>query len=68
MTPEQWTWLVCSVNVIPENKLLLQEINELIAIGVKLLALDVFNILVLGKQLTLDLLKLLVLTDYSYVK
>ena len=54
MTPEQWTWFLCSVSVIPENKLLLQEINELIAIGIKLLALD--------------LLKILVLTDYSHVK
>jgi len=59
---------LCSVSVIPENKLLLQEINELIAIGIKLLALDLLNILVVGELLALDLLKILVLTDYSHVK
>jgi len=32
MTPEQWTWLLCSVSVVPANKLLLQEINQLIGI------------------------------------
>ena len=26
MIPEQWIWLLCSVSVIPENKLLLQEL------------------------------------------
>ena len=25
MTPEQWTWLLCRVGVVPVNKLLLQE-------------------------------------------
>jgi len=33
MTPEQRTWLLCSV--IPANKLSLQQVNELI--GIKLL-------------------------------
>jgi len=32
MTPEQWTWLLCRVSVVLENKLLLQEINQLIGI------------------------------------
>jgi len=32
MTPEQWTWLLCRVSVVPANKLLLQEINQLIGI------------------------------------
>jgi len=32
MTPEQWTWLFRSVSVVPANKLLLQEINQLIGI------------------------------------
>jgi len=32
MTPKQWTWLLCRVSVVPENKLLLQEINKLIGI------------------------------------
>jgi len=31
-TPEQWTWLLRSVSVIPANKLSLQEINQLIGI------------------------------------
>ena len=35
MTPGQWTWLLCSVSVIPENKLSLEELNQLI--GIKLL-------------------------------
>jgi len=30
--PEQRTWLLCSVSVIPGNKLPLQEINQLIRI------------------------------------
>jgi len=34
MTPEQWTWLLCSVSVIPRNKLSLHELN---LIGIKLL-------------------------------
>jgi len=29
MTPEQWTWLLCSVSAVPANKLLLQEINPI---------------------------------------
>jgi len=32
MTPEQWTWLLRRVSVIPADKLLLQEINQLIGI------------------------------------
>jgi len=32
MTPEQWTWFLCNVRVIPTNKLLLQEMNQLIRI------------------------------------
>ena len=32
MIPEQWTWLLCSVNVIPEKKLSLQELTQLIRI------------------------------------
>jgi len=32
MTPEQRTWLLGSVSVLPANKLLLQEINQLIGI------------------------------------
>jgi len=32
MTPEQWTWLLCSVSVIPANKLPVQELNQLIVI------------------------------------
>jgi len=28
MTPEQWTWLLCSVSVVPANKLSLQESNQ----------------------------------------
>ena len=32
MTPEQWTWLLCRVSVVLANKLLLQEINQLIGI------------------------------------
>jgi len=35
MTPEQWTWLLCSVSVILANKLSLQELHQLI--GIKLL-------------------------------
>ena len=38
MTPEQWTWLLCSVSVILTNKLSLQELNQLIEI--KLLSAD----------------------------
>jgi len=38
MTPEQWTWLFCSVRVVPTNKLSLQEINQLI--GIELLTLS----------------------------
>jgi len=30
MTPEQRTWFLCSVSVIPANQLLLQQLNELI--------------------------------------
>jgi len=32
MTPEQWTWLLCRVSVLPGNKLLLQETNQLVGI------------------------------------
>jgi len=35
MTPEQWTWLLCCVNVIPANELSLQELHQLT--GTKLL-------------------------------
>jgi len=35
VTSEQWTWLLCIVDVIPANILLLQEIDQLI--GVELL-------------------------------
>ena len=35
ITPEQWSWLLCSVNAIPANKVLLQELNQLI--GIKML-------------------------------
>ena len=31
MIPEQWSWLLCSVSVIPENKLALQELTQLIS-------------------------------------
>jgi len=29
-TPEQWTWLLCSVSVMPETTVVMQNINELI--------------------------------------
>jgi len=32
MAQKQWTWLLCRVSVVPANKLLLQEINQLIGI------------------------------------
>ena len=32
MAPEQWTWLLCSVSVIPANKLSLEELHQLIGI------------------------------------
>jgi len=32
MTPEQRKWLLCRVSVVSANKLLLQEINQLIGI------------------------------------
>ena len=32
MTPEQWTWLLCSVSVIPENTVALQKFYQLIGI------------------------------------
>jgi len=32
LTPEQRTWLLRSVSAVPANKLLLQEINQLIGI------------------------------------
>jgi len=32
ITPEQYTWLFCSASVIPANKPLLQELNQLIGI------------------------------------
>jgi len=32
MTPQQWTWLLRSVSVVPVSKLLFQEINQLIGI------------------------------------
>jgi len=28
-TPGQWTWFLCTVDVIPANKLLMQELNQL---------------------------------------
>ena len=31
MIQEQWSWLLCSVSVIPENKLALQELTQLIS-------------------------------------
>jgi len=34
MTPEQQTWLLCSVSVVPENELSLHELNQLV--GIKL--------------------------------
>jgi len=44
ITPEQWTRLLCSVSVIPANKLSLQELNQFI--GIKLLTsgyLEIFG-------------------------
>jgi len=35
MTPEQWTWLLCSASVIPENTVALQKFNQ--SIGIELL-------------------------------
>jgi len=32
VTPEQWSWILCRVSVVPANKLLSQEINQLIGI------------------------------------
>ena len=32
ITPEQWSWILCSVSAIPVNKVLLQESNQLIEI------------------------------------
>jgi len=32
MIPEQWTWVLCRVSVVPADELLLQEINQLIGI------------------------------------
>jgi len=32
MIPEQWTLLLCRVSIVPANKLVLQEINQLIGI------------------------------------
>jgi len=42
MTPEEWTWLLCSVNAISESKPLLQELNQLI--GIKLLTSDFLQV------------------------
>jgi len=38
ITPEQWSWLLCSVSAIPVNKVLLQELNWLI--GIEMLTSD----------------------------
>jgi len=42
MTPEQWTWLLCSVSFIPAKKFSLQEFSE--SIGIKLLTSGFQNI------------------------
>jgi len=42
ITPTQWCWFLCSVSAIPVNKLLLQELNQLIEI--KMLTSDFLNI------------------------
>jgi len=41
ITPRQWCWFLCSVSAIPVNKLLLQELNQLIEI--KMLTSDFLN-------------------------
>jgi len=45
MTPVQWIWRLRSVSVVPANKLLLQEINQLI--GIELLTSNFLDVLVL---------------------
>ena len=42
MGPDYWTWLLCSVTVIPANKLPMQELNQ--SFGIKLLTSDFLNI------------------------
>jgi len=42
ITSEQCSWLLCSVSAIPVNKVLLQELNQLI--GIKMLTSDFLNI------------------------
>jgi len=42
ITPEQWSWLLCSVSAIPVKNMLLQELNLLI--GIKMLTSDFIDI------------------------
>jgi len=44
MTPEQLTWLLCSVSVIPENILSVKELNQ--SIEIKLLTSGFLEIFV----------------------
>jgi len=51
MTPaKQWTWVLCSVIVIPANKLSLQEVNQLM--GIELLASGFLEIFGSSSQFT----------------
>jgi len=43
MAPEQRTWLLCSVNIIQANKLLRQELNQLIGIKLTSVFLEMFG-------------------------
>jgi len=43
MTPKQWTWFLRSLSVVPENILLLQEINQLIGIDLTSNFLESFS-------------------------
>jgi len=48
MTPWQWTWFLCTVSVVPANKLSFQELNQII--GIKLLHSGFLDIPVFHSQ------------------
>ena len=42
ITPEQWSWILCSVSATPVNKVLLQKLNQVI--GIKMLTSNFLDI------------------------
>jgi len=64
MTPEAWTCLMCTVSVVPVNKLSLQEINQLI--GIELLTSSFLEIFGSSVAISTEGQMPMVLTYYEF--